>query len=157
MEGELFDGLTRAFSRAATSRRGLLAGAALGSLVTAFGAPRVEATHFGCKDVGERCRKGRNCCSGRCKNKHCVGHNAGTCTAAQNFCATDAHACGAGGNTCLCLRTTGGANFCASNGTLTTCTKDRECVKALGSADAACVDFTGCSTAGTRCALPCSS
>jgi hypothetical protein len=156
MEGERFDMLARSLSRAATSRRRVLAGVALGGLLTTIGAPRVQATHFGCLDVGDHCKRARQCCSGRCKNHTCQAHNVGTCTATQNFCRTSTIDCGAGGNSCLCLRTTGGASFCAANGTSIECAKDRQCVAALGSAGAACVDFTGCSNAGSRCAAPCS-
>ena len=155
MEGERFDMLTPSLSRGATSRRRLLAGAALGGLLPTLGAPLVQATHVGCKDIGEWCRNGRGCCSGRCRNKRCTAHNVETCTAIQIFCRTSTIDCAAGGNSCLSLRTAGSASFCAANGTSIECTKDRHCVKALGSAGAARIDFTGCSTAGTRCAHPC--
>jgi len=88
MDGELFDELTRSISSAVTSRRRLLAGVALGSLLTATGASRVQATAFRCKDVGAPCRRGRSCCSGRCGgpngSKTCSAHDPGICLTNQD-------------------------------------------------------------------------
>jgi hypothetical protein len=158
MDAERFDALTLALTGAACSRRRLLRGAAgssLAMLAAALGVPKVGATHVGCKHVGTRCTKSGQCCSGRCRHNRCKAHDVGTCTATQNFCTSSTATCGAGGTSCGCTRTTGGASFCAQNGTQTTCTTDRECVEALGSPGAACVDFTGCTPGGSRCAIPC--
>ena len=153
MDGELFDELTRSISSAATSRRRLLAGVALGSLLTATGASRVQATHFRCKDLGAPCRRGRSCCSGRCGgpngSKTCSAHDPGICLTSQDTCAQGANGnlCGTTGATtgttlCSCFITTGGASFCSGVSACTDCTKDRQCEisHGKGAACAVCAD-----------------
>src|SRR5215203_3141843 len=110
MDGELFDELTRSISSAATSRRRLLAGVALGSLLTATGASRVQATPFRCKDVGAPCRRGRSC-SGRCGGPNgsttCSAHDPGIFLTHQDTCAQ-----GANGNLCGTTGATTGTTLC---------------------------------------------
>jgi hypothetical protein len=157
MEPERFDALTRSLRSAASSRRRLLAGASLGALLTALAARRVPATHFDCRHVGVRCKRNDQCCSGRCRGKvgrkTCRAHHEGTCTAAQLFCKTGTAACGAGGTSCNCGRTTGGAMFCAQGGTKIKCTTDRQCEQEISAPGAACV--AGCGTLVATCAYPC--
>jgi hypothetical protein len=157
-----FDTLTRSLVATASSRRGLLrgvAGIAFGTLAAVPGAAEAGATLVNCVQVGKRCKRSGQCCSGHCRGpkgkKTCRAHDVGTCTATQNFCTSAADLCG--GGQCGCTRTTGGASFCSKGGTLINCAKDAECVAALDTPGAACVVFAGsdCLPEGNRCALPC--
>ena len=65
-----FDTLTRSLVTTASSRRGLLrgmAGIAFGTLATALGAAEAGATLVNCVQVGRRCKRSGQCCSGRCR------------------------------------------------------------------------------------------
>jgi len=159
MDDDRFDALTRSLSGTGSSRRRLLTGAAgstFAALAAALDVSDAGATHFVCQHVNKPCTRDGQCCSSRCRglvgSKTCRAHDARSCTAAKNFCKTGLEGCS---GTCFCLRTIGGANFCALNGTGTACTTDRQCVKALGDPRAACFDATGCTTGGQRCAVPC--
>jgi hypothetical protein len=159
MDTDRFDALTRSLFGAASSRRRLLtsvAGIAVGSLAVTLGFAEAEAADVTCLPVGKRCKNKGQCCSSRCKNGRCRAHHVGRCTAAKDTCMTGAFGCG--GGSCLCLRTTGGANFCGSGGGIyVDCTTDAECATALKTPGAACVDSNhgNCSGPSNLCALPC--
>jgi hypothetical protein len=162
MNASRFDALTRSLTGTAFSRRRLLrgaAGSAIGVMAVSLGAAEAGATLVSCVQVGKRCKRSGQCCSGHCRGpkgkKTCRAHNVGTCTATQNFCSSATDLCG--GGQCGCTRTTGGASFCSKGGSLINCTKDAECAVALDTPGAACVVFagSGCTPEGNRCALPC--
>jgi hypothetical protein len=168
MDAVGFDALTRALTSSASSRRRLLtrlAGSALGALAMALGVTVADATHFGCYHVGKRCTRSRQCCSSRCRGprgrKTCRAHHMGTCTAEKAVCAGGGiDTCGAD---CACYRTTGGANYCGSNGAAcVACKTDAECVSVWGIPGSACVDHShdictdGCAPGiPTGCVRPC--
>ncbi len=166
LHGHHFDELTRGLS-SGLSRRKLLrvVGWALGPLAATLGVRPVEASHHGCRHVGARCKRSRQCCSGQCKNKKCQAHHAGTCTSGpvgSPVCTViGAEPCGAD---CQCYNTTGLAGYCALGGgaggaTCKPCTKDKECENLMQVAGAACVECPRCtdngSPGGTACVLPC--
>jgi hypothetical protein len=170
MDGKRFDALTRSLFTRASSRRRLLtgvAGSALGPLASTLGLAPAEATHFGCRHVGVRCKRAKQCCSGICKNHRCQAHHVGSCVSGL----VDSGTCtvigsGACGTDCNCHNTTGAAGYCGLGGgqggvSCLPCTKDRECENLTGVAGAACVVCPFCtengSPDGTGCVVPCPS
>lgn len=131
-------------------------GIAGSTLAAVLGVTDIGATHAGCRHVGKRCHKSKQCCSGICKRKKCRAHDAGICQADQNSCnsTNTLFSCGADGvNDCYCFITTGEASFCgASRLTSNWCTRDEEC-EATDGAGAACVQ---CGSVGA-CVVPCPS
>jgi hypothetical protein len=165
MDAERFDALTRSLSAPSGSRRRLLTGVAglvLGSLAATLGLTPAEATHFGCRHVGERCKRDRQCCSSRCKGRTCQAHHTDTCVAAPADSGLCNNAATCANDNCFCATTTGGAGYC-SNGSFgcvdPPCTTDRDCERATGIKGAACIECSPtsvCSTTGGRsCATPC--
>jgi hypothetical protein len=170
MDDSRFDTLVRSLSRE-SSRRGtlrLIAGGALGGLLTVFGASRAKANHFGCHHVGKPCTRSGQCCSGRCRgrkdHKTCRAHDIGICTTSLDACTqgfTAATACGTStAGDCSCFITTGGAPYCAQGTACFPCTKDKPCYEGIVPGSA-CVVCSGCQGAGnpdgTACAQPCPS
>jgi hypothetical protein len=75
MDGSRFDALTRALAEPASRRRllGGLAGAISSAVLAAVGLdPEDAAAKKKCRANGDKCRKGNQCCSGRCKDHICV-------------------------------------------------------------------------------------
>ena len=68
MDGLRFDALTRRFPRLSALQRRTLFALALGSFVPRLGSNNAAAGP-GCKNVGKKCRKQKDCCSGICKGK----------------------------------------------------------------------------------------
>jgi hypothetical protein len=144
------------------SRRRILAAL---TLVT-FGASNSlhqVAAGPGCKNVGRKCQRARQCCSGVCEGKkdkkRCRAHDTGGCRAGQRStgcggsvdidCTTSADLLGA------CQTTTGNAGFCAASGDCFRCRKDADC-RAVCGPRAACVRCEeSCSgVGGTACLGP---
>ncbi|MGH2615812.1 MAG: hypothetical protein ACRDJC_11270 [Thermomicrobiales bacterium] len=162
MRATHFDRLTRMVS-AASRRRGLghdltsiisrrqtLAALALG-LFGVSSAPRHAAGGPGCKNVGRKCRRRKQCCSSVCRGKkgkkRCKAHDTGGCRAGQQStgCGGNDVACTTNsGNPGICETTTGNAGFCAFSGDCFPCQKDADCREVCGPR-AAC----------TRCASTC--
>ncbi len=149
MDADRFDALTRTLTSGGTSRRRLLtrlAGSAVGTIAAALGVAEADALHYPCRHVGKPCKRNSQCCSGLCRGprdrKTCRAHHVGTCTINQNTCTNFTAICA--GGACQCYRTTGGASFCASPADqgCKVCTTDAQCVRKLGIAGSACVDFT---------------
>ena len=159
MDPKHFDALTQSLSSAASSRRRLLtglAGSAVAALATALGFAEAEATHFTCLHVEKRCKKASQCCSSRCKHGRCRAHHVGQCTAEKDVCVTGEALCG--GGSCICIRTTSGANFCGSGVfQCMACSTDAECATALAMPGSACIDLNHgiCGCGGTGCVAPC--
>jgi len=155
--------LTRTVTRV-PSRRDLLRGLAatglglgtlrLPRLVQASTHPTGEAAAranpYGCLDVGARCTRASQCCSGVCTRrngkKRCRAHHRGGCAATSDSCQAPV-TCETSG---LCLRTTGNASFCGEqvSGTCSDCAKDVDCEPTHGPG-AACVVCAECP--GTTC------
>ena len=160
MDDRRFDDLTRSVTRELSRRNflRLLTGGAVGGLLTVFGAPRAEATHFNCTDVGKACTRSRQCCSGSCRGpqgkKTCRAHDKGICKVSQDSCVGSAVLCGVNApGACLCYVTTGGASFCGGNHAVIACTKDTQCEPSHG-AGAACVPCGGETICVAKCPDP---
>jgi hypothetical protein len=161
MDGESFDAVVQRAAVAA-SRRGVLragvgalAGVALGAVGTALGFAGTEATHVGCRHIGDRCKRATQCCSGICERKNgqrrCTAHNSGGCTAQFDGCKGLVVGCGTAG---FCFRTTGKASFCGGpGGDCVDCTKDVDCQEKYGDGAACvvCEDCVGNGSNGTAC------
>jgi hypothetical protein len=157
MEPIHFDRLTRELGLAASRRQTLRALALVFVSVAATGTGTDAGP--GCKDVGKKCKKARDCCSGSCRGgkrrKRCKAHDTGGC---PNFehpgvcggvdvpCITSTDAAG------LCTITTGRAPYCAAAGTCGSCTRDADCRAAFGPR-AACTWCFAC-PGRTRCVGP---
>jgi len=170
MDADRFDALTRTLTSGERSRRRLLAGlagSAAAAVAVALGFAEAGALHYDCRHVGKPCTRNSQCCSSRClgrrDRKKCQAHHAGTCRVEQNYCTNSLARCG--GGSCVCYRTTGGANFCASTREMecdAVCSTDAQCANLLGTPGAACVVRGGinCSTEYcyghiSVCAYPC--
>jgi len=153
MDGQSFDAVVQRVAQMA-SRRGVLR-AGVGALALTLGFAEAEATHFGCRHVGERCKRASQCCSGICKHHKCRAHDKGICKAGQDSCGGGLVTCGAApGVICTCMVTTGKASFCGLNdATASTCSRDEECVTAKGEG-AACVVCGGATYCVPRCPAP---
>ncbi len=168
MDSRRFDHLTRMLVTESPTRRGalrLLAGGAVGAVLGVLQPAGTDAVHFGCRHVGRRCDRARQCCSGLCQgprgNKTCRAHDEGTCLLVQDACGPEGdhgNGCGTGVReelgSCHCLITTGGASYCADGRYCAPCQRDKECARAYGVPGAACVACPNCPD-GTMCALPC--
>lgn len=159
MDSTRFDRMTRRLVTSAT-RRETLAALALATLGRIGLGPEVAAGP-GCKNVGAKCKKATQCCSGVCQGKkgrkRCKAHDAGICRSGLGHafckpgspvvtCTTSA------GKNGTCQTTTGNAGYCAWDGACMACTKDADCRQFCG-AGAACLACAGCA-AGTFCAGP---
>ncbi len=166
MDADRFDHLARALG-APASRRAALKGldsSTLAALAAALSVSDAGAMHHNCRHVGKSCSRDRQCCSSRCRgpkgNETCQAHHEGSCTVAKDYCRTLSAGCG--GDTCVCYRTTGGANYCAYNivPKCMACTRDRECELVTGPGSA-CIDYNHstycaeCSGFATACVPPC--
>lgn len=126
---------------------------------------------YGCLNVGKRCTRAGQCCSGVCQGKkgkrRCADHDASVCTVADDYCAAgQAARCGFSNVNCICVVTTGGAPFCGDftgpPGELhcRSCSHDTECEAEFGPG-AACVVYGGVcetycpATGGTACLPAC--
>lgn len=157
MELIRFDRLTRALGLA-VSRRETIEAVALAFVGVAATGEESDAGP-GCKDVGRKCKKARDCCSGICRGgkrrKTCRAHDTGGCI---NF--EQPGVCGGVDVPCvtstafagLCTITTGRAPYCAAAGTCGSCIRDADCRAAFGSR-AACTVCLACAGRG-RCAGP---
>jgi hypothetical protein len=108
---------------------------------------------FGCVNVGGSCKSSGQCCSGICEGQQCRAHHGGACLAEQDSCVGAIINCSSEAvTTGACLRTTGGAPYCA--GALPgcfQCAKDADCVGVCGEG-AACVVCHRCVFLGTETA-----
>ena len=177
MDQHRFDSLTRFFGREPSRRRLVrgLAAAWLGLGVArlpenASAKPRhreskPKPNEFGCFNVGDRCKRNGQCCSGVCEGKksrkRCRAHDAEGCAASAppHVCDLGARPCTSSlGDPGFCQTTTGKAGYCAAGGMCHACTTDAECRTAEGGRfgpRAACVRCAGCEfTGGTACAGP---
>jgi hypothetical protein len=156
MDATRFDLLARTLAMA-SSRRQALSALLLGGVALTHGAGESEAGP-GCKNVGKKCKKKKDCCSGICKGKKgkkkCKAHDTGGCLAGQQQeeCGGDATiACTtSAGETGFCETTTGNAAYCAADIDCFACTKDADCRPFCGP-QAACVACTDC-PGGVGCA-----
>lgn len=167
MDQPRVDQLARHLAAGSSRRRALrvLAAGALGPLLGFAGEPaKAEA----CLRDGKVCKRGSQCCSGRCQGKQGKKKcrrvaGASICTIRDDVCAKPFDGsvvdCGVGPLACDCHVTAAGRAFCAdSNQTGVGCETDVECVAAIGEG-AACVHFrTGRCNNGVplnACLRPC--
>ncbi|MGH2616265.1 MAG: hypothetical protein ACRDJC_13555 [Thermomicrobiales bacterium] len=146
MDAFRFDHLARAFA-GARSRRHILAALAVG-LVGQIGDDSSTLAGPGCKNVGRKCRRSKQCCSGICKGKkgnlqkRCKAHDSGGCQGGSHpsGCGGSSVSCTtSAGTPGVCATTTGNAGYCLGSGLVcTTCQKDADCRSFCGEA-AACV------------------
>lgn len=158
MDAMHFDHWIRTLSTI-SSRRQVVRALILGAITARFTTGEATAGP-GCKNVGKKCKKTKECCSGICKGKKgkktCKAHDTGGCKAGQNVvgcggpanvpCTTSA------GVEAECFTTTGNAGYCAGTATCFSCQRDADCI-ALCGPQAACITCTAClSNGGTACA-----
>jgi hypothetical protein len=110
---------------------------------------------YGCLNVGDRCRRASQCCSGICTRengkKKCRAHHRSGCAETADSCRKPV-SCATSG---LCVRTTGKASFCGiSGGVCSGCTRDVECEPSYGPG-AACVVCAECTNTDGRPATIC--
>jgi hypothetical protein len=165
LDGNRFDATIKSLAVRSSSRRGLLytlAGAAVRARFGLRGGCPVGAATTGCRQDGKECRRGNQCCSGRCKRGACrPAPKQDTCAVNREFCKVGAPGrCGVGDSECGCFRRLNGAAFCAGDLPLiecTDCTDEKgcrpgfDCLRARGSF------CPGCAAQGltTVCARPC--
>jgi hypothetical protein len=161
VDANRFDRLTRSLSTK-TSRRQTLAALLLGSAGLAVPVDWVVAGP-GCKNVGRKCKRSTQCCSGVCKVKkgknRCKAHDTGGCRAGVQELACggedDALCTTADGAEGVCDTTTGNAGFCTVNGACFPCAKDAECRPICGPRAACIVCADECADqGGTACVGP---
>lgn len=155
-----FDDWIQTLCRAASRRQTLLA-----FFLGLAGLRRLDGVIAGpgCKNVGKKCRKKKDCCSGVCKGKKgkkkCRAHDTGGCRAGQQeeTCggAADLPCIVSSGEEGLCDTTTGNAGYCTVGGGCFRCSKDADCRQFCGPA-AACIRCEAlCADAGgTACVGP---
>ncbi len=177
MESQTFDALSRWIASRSQSRRttlSLIAAGLLGVASSRFSDTSGEAAAGGCRAAGRRCRRGRQCCSGRCigrkDRKRCRGWAKpgaqprptpsppvpGICQQGESLCRDgSAAACGDG---CSCFQAVSGVGFCGRFRRGAVCQQDADCV-ALGlpeNAICARSDGPNCEIeTATLCAVPC--
>jgi hypothetical protein len=157
-----FDELTRGLASGSISRgRALrLMGAALvGGTLASLGVGGVAVADNECKPTGKKCRKDKQCCSGKCEG--------GTCASPPPPDCTPGTSCGPGG-VGFCLANASGAGTICSCGDTSCaascdqCSASQVCVQAAG----VCGEFspfvcvTPCPTCLPNCAsffVPCTS
>ncbi len=167
MDHRVFDNLARSFGSTASRRLAAraLAGGACATVLGRLGLGAAEAAK--CAVVGKPCKRGKQCCSGRCKGpkgqeKCRSGGHAGTCQPGQDSCAQTGEVFCNGTFDCVCHVTTSGANFCGNRfeGACAVCSTDAYCRSVTGPGSA-CVRLAGtaacpgCADTGTFCQLPC--
>jgi hypothetical protein len=134
MDGARVDELARSLARTGGSRRtvvGLMVGGAVGLARLRFGpvGAGVQAAAT-CRTLRARCRKGGQCCSGRCKKRICSA-GPGTCARGVDFCADGSSASLCNGPAhCACYQTMGGQTRCGDAtplGVCDACQSDGDC------------------------------
>jgi hypothetical protein len=154
MDASRFDRLTRAISHATLPRRQILIALVLG-IVGLHARGGAVAAGPGCKNVGKKCKKKKDCCSGICKGKkgkkRCKAHDTGGCQAGQRqgICGgVDVPCTTSAGNPGLCQTTTGNAAYCTAGGGCFACQQDADCRPFCGPG-AACVRCLFCGEDGS--------
>ena len=129
---------------------------------------------YGCREVGDACKRSGQCCSSICKGKPgkktCRAHGTATCKQGVPGACTAGNPellhCGSNSD-CFCFRTTAGSNYCGDwfGGTKIchACTKDADCEALNLPPGSACVPVAmgNCAAAncegGMMCMAPCGS
>jgi hypothetical protein len=114
-----------------------------------------------CLAAGEECRRGRQCCSGRCRRRRCrPASGQGTCSIRKNTCRdVGSPLCGTTGGSggCSCHVTTRGTSFCGAGLACRAggiCTKDSDCDSVFGPGSA-CVRDCCAEQGGVACVARC--
>jgi hypothetical protein len=160
MDAARFDHLTRSLTSARSRRQTVLA-MLLGGVLTAREAADIAAGP-GCKNVGVKCKKKSDCCSGVCKGKKkkkkCRAHDTGGCKPGQQeaVCGGEDVLCTTvAGLEGVCDTTTGNAGYCTSDGGCFACQRDADCRSFCGP-KAACIRCADecADVGGTACVGP---
>lgn len=177
MNADRFDELLRVM----TGSRRMALGAALAAVGAGFvpgsdaagksrkpgKAKKPKPNVYGCLNVGARCKRAEQCCSGICEGKKgrrkCRAHDTGTCDQdAPGYCeAGNPYLAQCNGGGCLCFRTTGDSRFCAGSVVCETCQRDADCLSLGYPPGSACAPVSGdlaceeiCES-GMACVTPC--
>lgn len=138
MDEQRFDALARHLARG-TSRRRALGALAVGALGLFGGMLGERAGAKACLREGKDCKRGSQCCSGRCQGKK--GRKKcrrvpfqSICTRRTDSCTGAVKDCGVGAEFCVCNVTTSGAALCSQGFRCPAqpCRNNPDCVAAFG-------------------------
>lgn len=126
MDDQLFDDFTRVLGSTETRRR-VMKVLGSGGLAVLLARLDLGASEAACRNAKKRCKRDKQCCSGRCKKGRCKGNGAPI----DEFCLTQAPGteCGDG---CFCLSTTSGARRCGGEFAAVGCFVDADCESVSG-------------------------
>ena len=166
MESHRFDDLVRMLANGSPRRRflGWLTGVAFVAAIDRFAGAAASAQETAakrCLKSGEACKRGKQCCSGLCKQKKCrQAPGQGNCTIRRNFCADPEVFICNDSPPCRCFVTTQGLSACAvaGDGQCVECESNEDCDAVTG-AGSVCVQGDGgdddCCGGGTACFPSC--
>ena len=99
-ESKHLDGIAKTLARGQSRRHvlRLLGGTVLSTTLGATVRARAEAAAGTCKSSGRKCKRGKDCCSGRCRNRRC------RCSNFERRCRTNSDCCQGGGTAYCDLR-----------------------------------------------------
>jgi hypothetical protein len=99
-ESEHLDGIAKTLARGQSRRHvlRLLSGTVLSTALGATVRAGAEAVVAICKGSGRKCKRGKDCCSGQCKNNRC------RCSNFERRCRTNSDCCQGGGTAYCDLR-----------------------------------------------------
>jgi hypothetical protein len=156
-EDGFFDDLARGLADGSITRGKairLMGAAVVGGTLGSFGLGGVALADEECKPTGKKCRKDKQCCSGKCSGGICAaacGSNGDTCATGTECCSgtckggvcaqscipPDAISCnpydpdnscpGGIGGGCTCIYTTEGEGYCATNSSDIPCSTSCDC------------------------------
>ena len=97
---EYFDGIVKMLAAGQDRRRvlRLLGGTVLSTVLGATLRAGADAAAGTCRGPGKKCKRGNDCCSGRCKNNRC------RCSGFERRCRTNSDCCQGGGTAYCDLR-----------------------------------------------------
>ena len=167
MDPTRFDALARRLAPT-TSRRDALRLLTVGALGLLAGLPGRGAAAAACLKDGKECKRGGQCCSGRCAGKRgkktCRrAPGQANCTIDRNVCKVGQSGVGCkGSGGCACAVTTRGTAFCASLFTdvCARCDSGADCVALGFPQGSACIRVGGqcedcAAEGGTKCVTRC--
>ena len=148
-----FDDLARGMADGSITRGKalkLMGAAVVGGTLTSFGVGGVAVADNECKPNGKKCRKDKQCCSGKCSGGVCApacGSNGAVCASGTECCSgnckdsvcvescippnaipcdpSNPESCG--GAPCFCERATEGGGYCQTDGSSTFCRSSCDC------------------------------
>ena len=99
-DSEYLDGIAKTLARGQDRRQvlRLLCGTVLSTALGVIAKAEAEAAAGICKGSGKKCKRGKDCCSGQCKNNRC------RCSNFERRCRTNSDCCQGGGTAYCDLR-----------------------------------------------------